>query len=63
MKNNYYPMSFSFWGVPREDSRLTNQSATWLVNLRGVSISLEKTPKAKTHACKFFAREKQSQVK
>jgi hypothetical protein len=43
-------MCFSFWGVSREDSRLTNQSATWLVYLRGVSISPGKTPKAKTHS-------------
>jgi hypothetical protein len=43
-------MCFSFWGLPRGDSRLTNQSATWLVYLRGVSISPEKTPKAKTHS-------------
>jgi hypothetical protein len=43
-------MCFSFWGVPLGDSRLTNQSATWLVYLRGVSISPEKTPKAKTHS-------------
>jgi hypothetical protein len=38
-----YPMCFSFWGVPRGDSRLTNQSATWLVYLRGVSISPQKS--------------------
>ena len=43
-------MCFSFWGVPRGDSRITNQSATWLVNLRGVSISPGNTPKAKTHS-------------
>jgi hypothetical protein len=43
-------MCFSFWGVPRGDSRLTKQSATWLVNLRGVSISPWNTPKAKTHS-------------
>jgi hypothetical protein len=43
-------MCFSFWGVPRGDSRLTNQSATWLVYLRGVSISPGKNPKAKTHS-------------
>ena len=46
-------MCFSFWGVPRGDSRLTNQSATWLVYLRGVLISPEKTPKAKTHSVDF----------
>ena len=46
----FYPMCFSFWGVPRGDSRLTNQSETWLVNLRGVSIFPGKTPKAKTHS-------------
>jgi hypothetical protein len=54
-------MCYSFWGVPRGDSRLTNQSATWLVYLRGVSISPEKTPKAKTHSVqnltpKIFSR-------
>ena len=43
-------MCFSFWGDHRGDSRLTNQSATWLVNLRGVSISPGNTPKAKTHS-------------
>jgi uncharacterized RmlC-like cupin family protein len=43
-------MCFSFWGVPRGDSRLTNQIATWLVYLRGVSISPGKTPKAKRHS-------------
>ena len=52
-KIDYYPMCFSFWGVPRGDSRLTNQSATWLVYLRGVSISSGKTPKAKTHSVHF----------
>jgi hypothetical protein len=44
-----YSMCFSFWGVPQGDSRLINQSATWLVNLRGGSISPGNTPKAKTH--------------
>ena len=48
-------MSFSFWGVPRGDSRLTNQSTTWLVYLRGVSISPGKTPKAKTHSVELIA--------
>jgi hypothetical protein len=47
-------MCFSFWGVPRGDSRLINQSATWLVYLRGVSISPGKTPKAKTHSVLTF---------
>ena len=41
---------FSFWGFLQGDSSLTNQSATWLVYLRRVSISPGKTPKAKTHS-------------
>jgi hypothetical protein len=53
-------MCFSFWGVPRGDSRL--------VYLRGVSISTGKTPKAKTHSVscmikllmKYFLRNQNS---
>ena len=45
-------MCFSFWGFSRGDSRLTNQSATWLIYLKGVSIFPGKTPKAKTHSVK-----------
>jgi hypothetical protein len=48
-------MCFSFWGVFRGDSRLTNQSATSLVNLRSISISPGKTPKAKTHSVHFWS--------
>jgi hypothetical protein len=47
-------MCFSFWGVSRGDSRLTNQSTTWSVYLRSVSISPGKTPEAKTHSVPIY---------
>ena len=49
-------MCLCYWGFSRGDSRLTNQSATWSIYLRSVSIYQGKTPKAKTHSVKILIK-------